>query len=449
MSAESVGRRPVELSELIDSQPLGGLRTRLYILLFLAMAADGYDIISISYAIAPIGKSWGVAGSEFGLVFAFGTAGMALGSWIGGLLADQIGRRYTVILNAAFTGVMSLGTIYAYDIASLAAWRLMTGIGVGGLTTSVLVLSMEFAPERIKTQLGGLIQFGAAFGGLCLCGLVTVYLVPSRGWQVLFLVGGIVPLTMAALMWWKLPESPKYLYVKRPGSSELRQICEKLMATPLSGETQIAWSVEARSPGKTRLKLLFNDGRGPVTLLLWTSFFCIQVLAYSLSLWLPSMLGTEGLDAGEIVTAMLLFALAGAVGGLVACRAADAIGMNIIVAILILGIPLVFVIGTFNLGNTPLILTVSATGFVVTGSSYALYASSGALYPTSARANGIGTAFLVGRLGAILGPFLVGILLSGQGSLQMLFLACSVPLACAAAAIWLMVRRARRIGILD
>src|SRR5262249_56194761 len=88
--------------------------------------------------------------------------------------------------------------------------RLLAGLGIGGVIPNVVAINAESAPRRLRATLA-LIAVGCVPIGGAIPGFVTALFVPQHGWQILFLLGGIVPIAIAIVGAFVLPESIKYM----------------------------------------------------------------------------------------------------------------------------------------------------------------------------------------------------------------------------------------------
>src|SRR5262249_29575137 len=224
-----------------------------------------------------------------GFVISSGTFGMMSGALAFGPIADRIGRRPVLIACVLMFGLGSLLTATATTVASLAVFRVVTGFGVGGAMPSALALTSEFLAARSRTSVVMTMFFGVSFGSAC-AGGVAAAVIRRFGWQSMFLIGGLTPLVFAAVLIAFLPESPRFLALKRAG------------ATAASGYSSV--------------RMLLEDGRAGVTLLLWAMFFMNLLNLWFLNNWLPLIMTDAGIriEAASVITS--LFQIGGLIGSL-------------------------------------------------------------------------------------------------------------------------------------
>src|SRR5512138_2168009 len=119
--------------DLIATSPMSALQIGVVGLTVCLNALDGFDVLSISFASPGIAKEWGVESGALGIVLSMELIGMAIGSAAIGGVADKIGRRPTMLgcLVLMATGMVMATTVHS--VVDLSIWRVMTGLGIGGM----------------------------------------------------------------------------------------------------------------------------------------------------------------------------------------------------------------------------------------------------------------------------------------------------------------------------
>lgn len=136
-----------------------------------------------------------------------------------------------------------------------------------------------------------------------------------------------------------------------------------------------------------------------------------------------------GLARGVAALALSCFFLGGAAGGLVVGLLVDRSGMKALVSSALIACPVVASLGMLSSSETLLLAAATAAGFFTIGVQNSLHGVAGSIYPTPIRANGMGWALGVGKIGSIAGPFIGGLLLSMALPVSQLFWAAAVPIA--------------------
>jgi AAHS family 4-hydroxybenzoate transporter-like MFS transporter len=417
----------LDISRLIDERGLSRFNIGLIIFTFFVVMIDGYDIAAIGFAAPSLIRAWHVTDqAAMGTVLSASLLGMLVGAPLIGMLGDRYGRKRAIIGSLLLFGVLTWGAVLATSMAELAWLRFFAGIGIGGFMPNVIALTAEFAPRRYRATMVMLMFTGVGFGG-GLPGPVAAALVPTYGWQVIFTIGGTVPLVVALVCWLGLPESVKYLTLRdhRPQLVRLlRRIRPDVAAGP---DTRFVIQDETQYPGYSPAKL-FSDGLWLITPLLWLLFVLNLMGYFFLVSWTPFLLSSANLPMTEAAIAQTFFQLGGAAGGVVLCRPMDNRGLLPITILFAVAVPAVALIGYVGTMSRDLLMTVEFfAGFCVLGLQLGLNATAASIYPTSFRSNGTGWALGIGRVGAIVGPVLGGFLIAAKLPVEKLFLIASVP----------------------
>jgi AAHS family 4-hydroxybenzoate transporter-like MFS transporter len=429
----------IKIEQLIDEQRLGRFNVNLLVWSFLAMFADGYEITAMAFAAPELVRIWGVDPSSLGPVFSASLFGIFFGAPLLGYVGDRYGRKTAIVLGCLICGLSTFAMIFAVNLEQLFALRVVTGIGIGGLMPNTVSLTSELSPKRFRAMLIVLMFTGITLGGGT-PSVVAAWLVPQYGWQVLFLIGGVVPLVIAACVFVLLPESIKFLALRPDKRDELVRVTRKLRPDIVISESTV-FEFQQLMPGKgIGLRQVFSQGLQWITPLLWFCFGMTLMANYFLNSWMPVLFVEMGLPPGEAALASGLYHVGGTLGGLMISVLIDRFGFVVIALLLLLGGPVVAGIGIESLPYTALLALSLAAGICVLGAQFGNNAAAGLLYPTEIRAKAVGWAFSMGRFGSILGPLVGGMLLARSWPLSDLFLAAAIPLLAAAIAAMIMTR---------
>ncbi len=434
----------IDVGALVDNQRLGRHTVLLLVLSFLAMMADGYDILALAYAAPDIVRDWNVPRSALGPVFSAGLFGILFGAPLFGYVGDRFGRRPAIIGGCLIYGACTLAAAWAPSLAVLTGLRFVTGIGIGGLMPNTIALNAEFAPRRWRATLVIVMFTGITLGG-ALPGWIAAALLPGHGWQILFLIGGFGPLVIAALLWLLLPESIRFLVLQgrqRDRIEKLVRVFDPVIA--IAPGTRFIMAAEAAPHAAAPLRRLFAGSLALITPLLWLLFAANLMATYFLNSWMPILFQDAGMSADYSALALSMFQIGGTLGGLSIAVLLDRFGMIPIVILFCLAAPVVALIGTPGLGEPGLLAIVGVAGFCILGLQFGINALSGLIYPTAVRASGSGWAFAIGRFGSIAGPLLGGALIAMQLPLRQLFYAPAMALGLGAAGALVMMALFRR-----
>jgi len=434
----------VYVDDVIDSQKL---TTRSYLLLgllLIALLCDGFDLQVLAFAAPRLAKEWGIPPGTLGPVISANLLGMMFGAIFLGAVGDRFGRKRVIVVGTIFYGLMSLCCLLAESLWQLGTLRFLTGMGLGGVLPNVIALTAEIAPLKRRAMLTSIPIIGMSLGS-GMPSVVAAWIVPVYGWQALFVVGGLVPLVIAAVLAAMLPESLLFLTHRGAKRALLERRVKAIDPTlQLSPDTQFALrgrsGVNAGKRGS--FKELFSGDLAVTTPLLWVMFSCTLLSMHFVNSWMAVILDKAGLS--EVQSAFTNGALhwGGTIAAILTAVVLGRLGLYWVMLLLLLGLAGVFTIATTGFASAGL-LTVAAciSGFGIIGCQGALNASSGLIYPVSCRPTGVGAALGIGRIGSLSGP-LVGSYFLGIGlPIQKMFFVPIVPLSIACVATLVLVLR--------
>ncbi len=424
----------MSLDDLVDGQQVGLPAIVFLAVATLALVSDGFDLAAIGYVGPELIKQWHVAPAELVPVFTAGIFGLLAGAPLLGFVGDRFGRKTAILIGLVVFGGVTLATAAASSLSQLVALRFLTGLGLGGVIPNVVALAAEVAPKRVRGTFIVVASFGVPLGISC-PGLVAAGLVPTFGWQVLLLVGGVLPLAVAALGCFVLPESIRFLAQRGGRMEKVRRLARTLRPDlAISGSTQFIAAAHGQAPAPGSPKGLFAGGLALVTPLLWIALAANQMSNFFALTWLPTLLQSVGASTSQAEVSASLFSIGGLGGGLCLAFVIDRLGVVPLAVLFLAGSPLVAAIGLPGLSATEHGLVIAGAGFCVTGINFGMNAVLGMIYPTPVRSLGTGWAHAAGRVGALAAPLAGGALLAMRFPMQELLLAPAAVLAVGAAA---------------
>jgi AAHS family 3-hydroxyphenylpropionic acid transporter len=186
--------------------------TRTIGLCFLVTLMEGLDLQASGIAAQGIAAAFELDKLHMGWVFSAGVFGLLPGAFVGGWLADRIGRKRVLMVSVALFGLFSLVTAMAWDVNSLLVARGLTGVGLGAALPNLIALTSEVAGPRLRGMAVSLMYCGVPLGAAVAASIGIAQL--AGGWQVVFYVGGLVPLLIVPLLGLYLPESAQFRSVQ-------------------------------------------------------------------------------------------------------------------------------------------------------------------------------------------------------------------------------------------
>jgi AAHS family 4-hydroxybenzoate transporter-like MFS transporter len=421
-------KNEITVSSLTEATKISSISKLVVSLCFLMMITDGYDTTALANAIPQIIRSWGVDKVAAGGVFSNQLFGLMIGSLVFGYVGDKIGRKSVLVGGTLFFALSSLATAYAQDIYQLYVVRFLFGLGIGAILPSAVAICNEYVPQRFRVTVIGFIWLGYASGN-AIGSFLAAKIVPMTGWQTLFQIGGYLPIVVAIAMYFYLPESIRFLALKEGGSERTQKVARAMRPDlDVTSDTRVILDAELFTKVKFVLSDLFYGPLKYSTVFLWLIYIANSMAAFYLSSWLPTLFQTAGLSQSSSSIALGFMAVGGAVGGITIGRTIDKFGLPMFAAAPGIGCLIVASLGYLASGSDLLVFaSVFCSGFFVGGTQTCLHGLAGKIYPTAIRANGVGWALGVAKIGSISGPFIAGVLLQWNFSVTALFLAASVP----------------------
>lgn len=425
----------INVTEIIDRAPFTPLHWRVFGLCMACLVMDGFDVQALGYAAPSITREWNAPNAVLGPVFAAANFGVLLGALFCSMLADRIGRRPVIIGATLLVGTLTLTTALVTSVPQLLTARFVTGIGLGAIVSNASSLVGEYASTRMRATM--IMYAGVGFtGGAAIGGFIAAALIPSYGWPSVFVFGGALPLLIAVAMMVGLPESLPFMAIRGTSPTRLAAWINRIDATIGARATDRFVVNEAHSPG-VPIVHLFREGRALPTILFWVTNFMNLLNLYSLASWLPTVIRDAGYSAQTAVLVGTVLQVGGTLGtiGLASLVARGGFVRVMSVTFVIASVS-VGLIGWSGLPLAGLSVVVFVAGWCVVGSQPGLNALSGAFYPTYIRATGVGAGLGIGRIGAIVGPMLGGMIMAAHWSTQDIFLAAAIPAAISAVAMF-------------
>jgi MFS transporter, AAHS family, 4-hydroxybenzoate transporter len=391
----------IEIGQLIDERPLSSLQIMVMILSFLIVWLDGYHIQSMALVVPTLSTEWHVAKTDFDWVVSSALIGILLGSAFIASLGDRWGRRKILIISMIIIGGSSVGTGFSTQMIHLIIWRFFTGLGLGASIANATALTSDYVPSKRRAALVTLMFSGVSIGAFT-SGFIADPIIVTFHWRGLFTIGGAVPLVLALVLAAILPESLKLLLARTPDDPRIPKILGRL-APDVDARAVYARTQEVQR--QSALELLSKPYvKG--TLLLWFVFFVNMFILYLLVNWLPTLLSTQGWSPSESRRGAVMIQLGGVMGGLILSYYVDK--AKTVVATITAYILCAVAFGLFAVLPSSGIswwLLLLVVGGGISGGQFVINALAAGFYPTVIRSTGVGWAFSVGRVGAILSGF--------------------------------------------
>lgn len=425
--------KAAEVAARLERLPLSSWHVKARVIIGVATFFDAFDALAIAFVLPVLVPLWKLTGPQIGFMISAGYLGQLAGALFFSWVAQRFGRVRALVWSILVLSIMSLACAFAWDYQSLLVFRTLQGLGLGGEVPVAAVYISEIT--RAKGRGRFVLLYELIFPiGLVGAGVLARWIVPTFGWHYMFLIGAI-PALLVLLMQSQLPESPRWLSARgrdKEAEAALGQIeraTEQATRKPLP-PVQIAVAAEER-------RASWADLFGPLylrrTLVVWSIWFGAYLITYGLTVWLPTLYRTVfHLTLEQSLQYGLITQVVGLLGTLTCALTIDHFGRRPWFAIAFVGAAAALVGLWFIGAQTPqrVLILVSIAFFFSSVVSIGAYLYTPELYPTRARAMGVGVATAWLRLASMIGPSVVGLMIGG--GLENVFLAFGVIAAIAA-----------------
>jgi MFS family permease len=422
----------------LDRLAWGRFHTLIVIALGITWILDGLEV-TLAGAVAGALKESPVlrlSNAEVGLASSFYLAGAVLGALLFGWLTDRLGRKRLFFITLTVYLVATAATAFAWDFASFALFRFLTGAGIGGEYTAIASTIQEFVPARYRgwtdLVINGSFWIGAALGATASIVLLDPALLPpDYGWRAAFFIGSVLGLFILLMRAW-IPESPRWL-MTHGHAQQAHAILDRIedghrrRGHHLPDEELPTFRLHARrfTPLREVWQALFRVHRQRTFVGL--SLMAAQAFFYNAIFFTYALVLTDfyGVGADQVGWYLLPFALGNFLGPLLLGRLFDTIGRRPMIAT------------TYALSGLLLALTgalfaaevLSATAqtaawtvifFFASAAASSAYLTVSETFPLEIRALAIAFFYAVGTgIGGVGAPWLFGALIDTGSRLSL------------------------------
>ncbi|GAA4106819.1 MFS transporter [Enteractinococcus coprophilus] len=429
----------MDLRHQIDTRPMSGYQWLIIAICTFLNALDGYDVLAISFTSNAVTEEFGLSGTELGIVMSAALVGMAVGALTLGPVADRIGRRNMTILAIVVNAIGLFLSATAGSAIELGIWRIVTGLGIGGILVGTNVISAEYASRKhrglaISIYAAGY-GIGAALGGTAMVGLIS-----SFGWRSVFLVGGIMAVISLLIVLPLLPESASYLYNRQPKNAQEKaeRIAHRLgYLEPI--DLTVPDTAAQRSEQETGISKLFTKQNRRVTLVIWTTFFVIMFAFYFVNSWTPRLMHATGLSETLSMFVTVGLTLGGAIGSVVFGLFTARWSTRVVLSRFTVLAAILMAIFVFSAQWTVVVLILGVfVGLFINGCIAGLYVLTPQSYTSGLRSTGAGWGIGIGRFGAIIAPTATGALMDAGWTPEAIYVSVGVLILIATVALLFM-----------
>lgn len=429
----------MDIKQRIENSPMSAFQWLVVAVCTFLNALDGFDVLAMAFTANQVSAEFSLSGSQLGLLLSSGLLGMAAGSLLLAPFADVFGRRPMLLGTTALASLGMFLAATAHSVTELAIWRIVTGLGVGGILACTNVITSEYSNGRWRGMAVSI--YTAGYGvGATLGGMAAVSLQAHYGWRSVFVFGGFMTLVAFLLLLAVVPESVDFLLTRRTARTKLK--LAKLARKMRFGTADIVIpesETQTRNGGGKGVLGLFSPENRRATGVLWVAFFAIMFGFYFVNSWTPKLLVTAGMTESQGVVGGLMLTLGGTFGSLLfgALTTKWAVRKVLITFTVLSSVLMVVFISAAGILALAFVLGV-LVGMLINGCVAGLYTLTPASYAPQTRGTGVGWAIGIGRFGAILAPLAAGALLDAAWSAGQLYLGVGIVVLIAAGALLLL-----------
>ncbi|MGS0743412.1 MFS transporter [Glaciimonas sp. GG7] len=419
-----LGRGPQAAARL-ERLPISGYHKMIFFIIALAFFFDSIDLGMMTFVLGSIKTEFGLSTQAAGALASMSFVGMVLGAAMSGMLADRFGRKPVFQVSMIIWGVASYLCSTAPDAFTLGAYRFLLGLGMGMEFPVAQTLMSEFIPAKARGRYVALMD-GFWPLGFITAGLISYFVLSSYNWRSVFVVLAIPALFLLVVRRF-IPESPRWLeHAGRHEQAEavLQKFENKVkQSLKLTTLPEPVWSPPTTTSAARRTNsfmALWSPQHRTRTIMIWGLWFFALLGFYGLTTWLGALLQQGGFAVTKSVMYTVLISLGGIPGFLTAAWLVEKWGRKPTCIASLMGAALMaFLYGKSAMSGheNALIATGLCMQFFLFGMWAVLYTYTPELYSTGVRATGSGFASAIGRVGSLLGPYIVGVVLPtwGQG----------------------------------
>ncbi|MBB5984997.1 MFS transporter [Sphingobium lignivorans] len=392
---------------------------------------DGYDILALAMAAPVLADEWALGPDALGELLSFSLAGMAIGALGVSPVADTKGRRPAILFCLVLMSAGMFGAALSHGYWGMAVSRFVTGIGIGGMTSTAGAIAMEYASDKRREFAPSAVASAYPVGTI-IGGFVAIAVLDEFGWRGIFWVGGMLSAILLPVAWLWLPESLDFLLTRQPRGAlaKTNRVLKRLRLPPLEVLPPVAAS--AHDGAASIREISTPEHRGQLLLLciahplnMFSFYFIIN--------WATKWVTELGLSTAAGISYSIYVSVGGIAGGLVAGWIAGRVGVKRLTVVTLCGMAAMIILFGLLPPVLPLLVgNALLLGAMLFGSACGCWLTIAYAFPPQLRATGLGIASTVGRVGSIFGPLTAGYLLAAGLGKPLICVLLAIPAVLAA-----------------
>jgi len=233
----------------------------------------GLDTAVISGAEQTIQTLWNLGVFEHGFTVSIALMGTVVGAMLGGIPSEVFGRKKTIFWIAVLFLVSAVGSALAFNWYVFLFFRFSGGLAVGCSSVTAPMYISELSPASHRGRFVAMFQFNVVLG--ILIAFLSNYLLQGIGgnaWRWMLGVQAFPATIFMALVLF-IPESPRWLIVKKNLMEEALEILKVINPTTAESELQTIASSASPLGGASSAALFSGKHTFPITLAVLFAFF--------------------------------------------------------------------------------------------------------------------------------------------------------------------------------
>lgn len=404
----------------------------------------GFDTIVISGADQPIQRLWDTSPLFHGtFIMSMALWGTVIGALFGGIPCNRIGRKKTLLWIGILYTISAIGSGLASDPYMFSFFRFIGGLGVGASSVAAPIYISEIAPADKRGRLVAMYQFNIVFGILVafLSNYLIGNLIEAHSWRWMLGIEAL-PALIYTLMVMNVPNSPRWLLLKKNDELGARSLLERLNpGIDVQAELDaIKTSVLAKSSGK----FLSSQYSKPILLAFLIAFFN-QVSGINFVLYYaPRIFEQAGIAADNVLGASVPIGFVNLIFTLLGMYLIDRLGRKQLLVIGSVGyiLSLIAVSWAFSSGAEGTLVVIFVCAFIAAhaiGQGAVIWVFISEIFPNTVRDSGMsfgsGTHWVFAGLITLLTPTVLNafsasiifLFFAGMMVLQLIFVLFIMP----------------------
>jgi MFS transporter, AAHS family, 4-hydroxybenzoate transporter len=431
---------PVDIAEFISARPIGRYQVLVFLLCVAVVVFDGYDTQAIGYVAPYMLRELNLTRVDLGPIFSAALIGSGVGSLVTGPIADRVGRKPLMICAVLIFGIFTFLTAQSSSVRELLAYRFLAGLGLGGALANAAALVVEYTPRARQTMAVVWLFLGFSLGSM-VGGFLSSSIITAFSWRSIFYIGAVVPIGLVPVLILWLPESIRFLTLR---GSDQRSVAGLIGRIDRSYKPAADTEFVTNEPRAEEfpVKELFKGNRTLGTLLLWTVSFMSLLAIFFLQNWLPTIAADAGLKIQTAVLATTFIQVGSITCSLFIGWPMGRFGQAPVLAVMyFIGWFAITSIGYTLLQPALLIPVCFIVGCCIAAGQNGINAVAATFYPTAMRVTGTGWTQGIGRIGAIISPFIGSMMIATKWPHASMFIVIGVPSLIASAAFIVLAAR--------